>query len=524
MKQIEHYVLPENTNELYKREAISSIGLTRDVADKINEIVDAINSLSLMDLKWKQTQEGIIRKGVIYMKDNLINSLSDLLKIYSDDVARRMLLDMYGEELNALKVFVTPQMFGAVGNGLVNDAAAIQSAIDSLKPGDILYFPKGTYLMTGKAVNINTDNVTFTGEGLIKCDYGFRPKASNFKAIGMRMESVGYSQESRAFMVNNATAPDTAPTYLRNFTFKDCSFKNFFYAVYCAGGSYSYDGTEEAVGYPVRDVVIENCYSETYSDKNAGHFQCIQVENISYINNRTYGGQNASSYNAIKGNGFIRVIGNYDDNNSYASCEIENGSGRAVVSNNTFSDRIWIDDSFDTVVTGNVTEDSIYITVGSNNGDANNVVISNNVCKTIRCERFGTYAGGIINNVNIIGNNVNGVNTHGIWLHGNAVKNAKVCNNFISGDNENGIAIQRGEQLNCVIHNNFGNDCNLLIAGTGGKVFAIDNYNITVSGTRDSFVTSHLERSYNGMKFTDTAGVEWRVGVNTSGDVFTTKY
>lgn len=81
MNKIEHYTLPENTNRLYQEEAISSIGLTRGVADKINEIVDAINNLSTTDLEWKQTQEGIIRKGVIYMKDNLVNSLQDLLNV-----------------------------------------------------------------------------------------------------------------------------------------------------------------------------------------------------------------------------------------------------------------------------------------------------------------------------------------------------------------------------------------------------------------------------------------------------------
>jgi hypothetical protein len=81
MKKIEHYILPENTNKLYKEEAISSIGLTRDVADKVNEIVDIVNTLSTTDLEWKQTQEGIIRKGVLYMKDNLVNSLNDLMEL-----------------------------------------------------------------------------------------------------------------------------------------------------------------------------------------------------------------------------------------------------------------------------------------------------------------------------------------------------------------------------------------------------------------------------------------------------------
>ena len=524
MNPIKNYVLPQHTNRLYKEEAISSIGLTRDIAAKINELVEAYNKLSEEDLEWKQTQEGIIRKGVLYMKDNLINSLYDLMKIYDNETIKNAMMEVYGKELSDIKVFVTPQMFGATGDGVKNDINAIENAINSLKDGDILYFPKGTYYMSGKPVEINTSNVTFAGDGLILCDYGFRPKASGFKAIGLRMECIDYSTENRAFMIDNATKEGENPTYIKDFVFRDCYFKNFFYSVCAAGGAYSFDGTENAVGYPVRDIVIENCHSYTYENKNAGHFQCIQVENISYINNHTYGGQNASSYNAIKGNGYIRVVGNYDFNNSYASCEIENGSGKAVISNNTFNSKIWVDDSFDVIVNANITEGGISITVGSNNGDSENVVISNNVCKNIRCEQFGTYVGGLINHINIDSNTIKGDNTHGIWIHGNAVKNAKICNNFITGVNTNDIAIQRNEQLNCYIHNNYGNGKLILIAGTNGKVYATDNLNVTVSGTRDSFSTSHLERVYNGLKVADENNVEWRINVNTSGEVSTYKY
>lgn len=81
MKPIEKFMLPEHTNSLYENEAISSIGLTRDIAGKINELIDAYNELSRMELEWKQTQEGTIRKGVLFMKDNLLNSLNDLMNL-----------------------------------------------------------------------------------------------------------------------------------------------------------------------------------------------------------------------------------------------------------------------------------------------------------------------------------------------------------------------------------------------------------------------------------------------------------
>ena len=36
MNEISHFMLPEHTNNLYKNEAISSIELTKTVADKTN--------------------------------------------------------------------------------------------------------------------------------------------------------------------------------------------------------------------------------------------------------------------------------------------------------------------------------------------------------------------------------------------------------------------------------------------------------------------------------------------------------
>ncbi len=58
--------------------------------------------------------------------------------------------------------------FGAVGNGTANDTAAIQAAIDSLTSGGTVYFPKGTYTVTGLRIDGtagNRSNITLCGEG-----------------------------------------------------------------------------------------------------------------------------------------------------------------------------------------------------------------------------------------------------------------------------------------------------------------------------------------------------------------------
>lgn len=99
MNKIEHFMLPEETNSLYEREAVSSISLTKEVADKINELVDAYNLLYGTDLEWKQIQEGKIRKGILYMKDNLLNTLNDLLKLFETETFIDDRVQFYVKEL-----------------------------------------------------------------------------------------------------------------------------------------------------------------------------------------------------------------------------------------------------------------------------------------------------------------------------------------------------------------------------------------------------------------------------------------
>lgn len=78
---ISNYCLSEHTNNLYKKEAGSSLGLARDVAEKLNELINAFNELGKS--KWEKIHEleGTIRKAILYMKDNLLNTINQLLEL-----------------------------------------------------------------------------------------------------------------------------------------------------------------------------------------------------------------------------------------------------------------------------------------------------------------------------------------------------------------------------------------------------------------------------------------------------------
>lgn len=70
------------------------------------------------------------------------------------------------EALDDAKVFVTPQMFGAVGNGVADDTTAMANALAFAKSHDSclgVHVPKGTYLLSAPILLYS--GCIFTGEG-----------------------------------------------------------------------------------------------------------------------------------------------------------------------------------------------------------------------------------------------------------------------------------------------------------------------------------------------------------------------
>lgn len=75
--------------------------------------------------------------------------------------------NMISDLVNVLSFYVTPEMFGAVGDGLTNDWEAIQKAVDYCQDlgGGTIMLSKGKTYMIEQAVCIAKDNITIIGYG-----------------------------------------------------------------------------------------------------------------------------------------------------------------------------------------------------------------------------------------------------------------------------------------------------------------------------------------------------------------------
>lgn len=170
VKPIEHYIHRENLNTVYKKEASSAIALSKDVAEKLNEVIDHVNGIYKGQLEKDHEQDGRISKAVVFMKDNLVNSIHEMLELLLDsgrfdNFVSESLVEGYNKIYNTVGDIVNVKNFGAHGDGLHDDTVAIKNAINEAKTKlpCTLYFPKGTYLYTDLG-NLAIEGLAIVGE------------------------------------------------------------------------------------------------------------------------------------------------------------------------------------------------------------------------------------------------------------------------------------------------------------------------------------------------------------------------
>lgn len=206
----------------------------------------------------------------------------------------------YGESEIELP-WVTPQDYGAVGDGVTDDTAAIQAAFNAINTagGGTVFFPKGIYKVIPTStirVYSNTTILGDKGESIIAVDPEFQT-STTMMGIG----SASYSATNvhvRGITFRGVENYGSAQSGLRlveiwrstNVSFVDCLFQNNMNAAIKLVNSSNiqvFDSRFEAVdcgvisqgNAPVNDVTIRGCHFTGLSSLN--NFTNFNSENIS---------------------------------------------------------------------------------------------------------------------------------------------------------------------------------------------------------------------------------------------------
>ena len=192
--------------------------------------------------------------------------------------------------------FVTVKDFGAVGDGITDDTAAIQAAYNSVTgAGLTIYWPKGSY-KTSAAIRVKSNTTTIFDGGAVMTPVAL----ANFQIITMTSPityDFGY-----ALFINE------------NFTTGNDDFNIQYYnarAIGTATGNHAWYGGTDWNGHFIdsRNVVglrIQNCTSSDMADFCA----VMNCTNVIVANNYAGGASNAA-YDFWEGNRSVVIRDNY---------------------------------------------------------------------------------------------------------------------------------------------------------------------------------------------------------------------
>lgn len=179
-----------------------------------------------------------------------------------------MVYDIYG---NGMSLITNVKSFGAKGDGVTNDALAIQDALDYAQRGGIIFFPFGTYLITSNVVFYSNQHLIFEkGAKLLQ------GAAINNLMMNHSTSKIGEYNATKNVIIEGATFDGGEYTnnntlfgvcHSKDIIIRDCKFLNAY-------------GTWHNIEInSSKNVLIDNCYFEG-SRKTSANGCMIQIDSF----------------------------------------------------------------------------------------------------------------------------------------------------------------------------------------------------------------------------------------------------
>ena len=133
--------------------------------------------------------------------------------------------------------WVSVKDFGAVGDGVTDDTAAIKSTFASLPTGGTVYFPFGTYLVSSQ-ININPNTIVVGNNSTISAPttgYHVFNATGSLQVGNLKFTRNPVAQNTTWKAINCDYAVQVLPAGT-NIVVQNCSITNFDIGVYCDGG------------------------------------------------------------------------------------------------------------------------------------------------------------------------------------------------------------------------------------------------------------------------------------------------
>lgn len=228
-------------------------------------------------------------------KDNILKLIGDNFHIqqYVDDwlsnnpeayttvLDNSLTLQKFTEQLKlqTINYEITPQLFGAVADGLTDDTIAIQDALNSGFP---VYFPAGTYLVTSplqvsnsiygsNCIRMNSSesssNIIYDGD---VTNSGLLQILSGSDTYGITIQNINLTCNSKCRGIDYITPEESGkvPLYLQSINIMDCYNYGLYLNPASAGSRFVHadnifihGGNTESVGIYIGEHCIDSSFS-----------------------------------------------------------------------------------------------------------------------------------------------------------------------------------------------------------------------------------------------------------------------